>query len=244
MILIVIGIAGIIFGSLLQMPASFFCRDKEHINVFKCENCNHSLGKKSFIPLFGWLFTKGMCLNCNKKTISISIVNQILTPILFCVLYIRFDLSYHFYIYSLLTLVLIILTYIDLKIYEIPIILNIFICTFGIINVIIDRENWVNYIIGFFAISVPILLLIFATGGKAMGGGDCKLMAAAGLLLGWKLIIFAFFVACILGAVIHSIRIKLSNEDRVLAFGPYLALGIFIAIIWGERLIDWYLSLM
>lgn len=62
-------------------------------------------------------------------------------------------------------------------------------------------------------------------GVDAFGGGDIKLMAAAGLFMGYKNVILAFFLGCILGAVIHVIRMKVSGKQRVLAFGPYLCAG-------------------
>ena len=67
-------------------------------------------------------------------------------------------------------------------------------------------------------------------------------MAACGLLLGWKLIILAFLLGCVLGAVIHVIRMKVSGEGRVLAMGPYLSMGVLIASLWGERMLDWYVG--
>jgi leader peptidase (prepilin peptidase)/N-methyltransferase len=75
-----------------------------------------------------------------------------------------------------------------------------------------------------------------------MGGGDIKLMAAAGLLVGWKLILLAFFLGCIYGSVIHPIRMILFKQSRVLAFGPYLAAGILTAVLIGDKMIDWYLG--
>ena len=80
--------------------------------------------------------------------------------------------------------------------------------------------------------------------GRAIGGGDIKLMAAAGLLVGWKQIILAFLLGCILGAIIHLIRMRVSKADHVLAMGPYLSVGIFIAALWGNQWIGWYLSLL
>jgi leader peptidase (prepilin peptidase)/N-methyltransferase len=69
-------------------------------------------------------------------------------------------------------------------------------------------------------------------------------MMAAGLVVGWKNIIVAFLLACILGAVIHSIRMKVSGEDHVLAFGPYLSMGIVIVMIWGDQICNWYFSMI
>jgi leader peptidase (prepilin peptidase)/N-methyltransferase len=70
-----------------------------------------------------------------------------------------------------------------------------------------------------------------------------KLMATAGLLIGWKLVVLAFALGCIIGAPVHMIRMKLSGADRVLAMGPYLSIGILISVLWGEKLIGWYLNM-
>ena len=87
-----------------------------------------------------------------------------------------------------------------------------------------------------------LAILYYASKGRAIGGGDVKLMAACGLFLGWKLIIIAFLLGCILGAFIHVIRMKVSNEDHVLAMGPYLSAGVFIAAMWGNQMLTWYLG--
>ena len=67
-----------------------------------------------------------------------------------------------------------------------------------------------------------------------IGGGDMKLMAVAGLLLGWKLVVLAFILGCLIGAPVHLLRMKISGADRVLAMGPYLSIGIFIAALVVE----------
>ena len=94
--------------------------------------------------------------------------------------------------------------------------------------------------IGFFAVSLFLLLLSLLTRGAAIGGGDIKLMAAAGLLLGWKLIILAFVIGCIAGSVVHLFRMKVCGAGRMLALGPYLSVGIFIAALWewDDRLVS------
>lgn len=77
-----------------------------------------------------------------------------------------------------------------------------------------------------------------------MGGGDVKLMAVCGLLLGWKLILLAFLTGCVLGAVIHSVRMLVSKESHVLAMGPYLSMGVMLAALFGNAWIDWYIGLL
>jgi leader peptidase (prepilin peptidase)/N-methyltransferase len=142
----------------------------------------------------------------------------------------------------LLTSALIVLSVIDFRTYEIPLGINIFILALGLIRVLTDIRNWQIYLVGLCAVSIVLAILYYATGGRAIGGGDVKLMAACGLLLGWKLIILAFLLGCVLGAVIHVIRMKVSGESHVLALGPYLSMGVFIAAVWGNSMISWYLG--
>ena len=89
-----------------------------------------------------------------------------------------------------------------------------------------------------------LAILYYASKGRAIGGGDVKLMAVCGLVLGWKLVLLAFFLGCILGSVIHIIRMKAFGTDRVLAMGPYLSLGVLHAVLWGNTMIQWYMGLL
>lgn len=104
----------------------------------------------------------------------------------------------------------------------------------------IAHGPWYEYVIGFFAVSVPLLLIYIISKGKGIGGGDVKLMAAAGLVIGWKLILLALIAGCLYGSVIHIIRMKVSKEGRVLAMGPYLSAGILTAMWFGQAIIEWY----
>jgi leader peptidase (prepilin peptidase)/N-methyltransferase len=138
---------------------------------------------------------------------------------------------------------LLVLSIIDFRTYEIPFSINIFIGILGIIRVIQDYNHWLTYLIGFCSVSLFLLFLYGISGGRAIGGGDIKLMAAAGLVLGWKSVILAFFCGCILASVIHLIRMKISNEEHILAFGPYLSMGIFLTMLYGESFLTWYISI-
>lgn len=153
-------------------------------------------------------------------------------------------MNYSSVVYCLMTSALLALSVIDFRTYEIPFGFNVFLGALGLIRLIIDLPNWQDYVIGFFAVSVFLEILLVASKGRAIGGGDVKLMAACGLLLGWKLIILAFVVGCILGSVIHIIRMKVSQAEHMLAMGPYLSAGIFISALWGNAMIGWYLGLL
>lgn len=75
--------------------------------------------------------------------------------------------------------------------------MNIVILVLGIIATIVDQSQWKDHVIGFFLVSVILLIIYLVTVGRGIGGGDVKLMAVAGLVIGWKACIVAFIVGCI-----------------------------------------------
>jgi leader peptidase (prepilin peptidase)/N-methyltransferase len=112
-----------------------------------------------------------------------------------------------------------------------------------VVRLITDLPNWTDYAIGFFSISIPLLILYRITKGRAIGGGDIKLMASVGLVLGWQSTILSFILGCILGSLIHLIKMRIRDYDHQLAMGPYLSAGILISALFGTQFINWYLSL-
>ena len=196
------------------------------------------------VPLLSFLCLRGKCKKCHTKLSIQYPLIEALNGVLYVVIFLINGFNVDSLLYCGLTSALIVLSVIDFRTYEIPIGINIFILIVGLIHLGFHYTEWVTYVIGFFAVSIPIFIIILATHGKGMGGGDMKLMAVAGLLLGWKNILLAFLIGCILGSVIHLIRMKISDADRVLAMGPYLAAGTMIAALWGQDMIAWYLGAM
>ena len=136
------------------------------------------------------------------------------------------------------------LSRIDWSTYEIPFMYNVILFGLGLVRMALDMSHWYDYVIGFFAVALPLAALFYLSRGRAVGGGDVKLMAACGLLLGWKLSLLGFVLGCIVGSVIHLLRMKISGEKHVLAMGPYLSIGVFASALFGDALIAWYLSLL
>ena len=130
--------------------------------------------------------------------------------------------------------------YVDLKIFEIPPLYDILIGICGAARLIADIRHWYVYAIGAVTVSGIFLLIALFSRGRAMGGGDIKLTAAMGLLLGWKEILLVMTLAALLGAVIHGIIMAVTKKEHLLAFGPYLALAGIISMCVGEQIIGWY----
>ena len=136
------------------------------------------------------------------------------------------------------------LSRIDWSTYEIPFVYNVILFGLGLVRLALDLPHWYEYVIGFFAVSLPLAALFYLSRGRAVGGGDVKLMAGCGLLLGWRLVLLGFVLGCIVGSVVHILRMKISGEKHVLAMGPYLSIGVFASALFGDAAITWYLSLL
>lgn len=244
-ILVITFLYGIVIGSFLNV-CIFRIPKKENIVVVNshCMDCGKQLKWYELIPLFSYLVQGGRCRKC-KAHISIQYpIIEALNGVLYVLVVVINGVNVDSLLYCLLISALIVLSVIDWRTYEIPIGINIFIFALGLIRTIIHYSDWINHLIGFFAISVFIYIIILATKGRGMGGGDMKLMAVAGLMLGWKEIILSFIIGCILGSVIHVARMKISKAEHVLAFGPYLSAGILIAALFGNEIITWYIKIL
>lgn len=248
-------IYGILIGSFLNV-CIYRIPDESSV-VFgrsHCMNCNAPIKWYDLIPLFGYIFLLGRCRTCKSRiSIQYPIVEALNGFLYVLVFYLcgwnsPYQISLSI-INCLVISALIVLGFIDFRTNTIPIGINIFIAIMGLGTVMIqyfwfgkNTDIVLEHTIGLFVISLFLLLIFYASHGRGVGGGDIKLMAAAGLLLGWELIILAFFIGCVLAAIIHPIRMRISHLNRILAFGPYLSMGIVIALLFGKQIVDWYLQ--
>ena len=136
------------------------------------------------------------------------------------------------------------IAYIDHRTMEIPDSLNIAIAICGVIAIFIDPNIALReHLIGFVIAAVPLFLIALFIEG-AFGFGDVKLMAAAGLFLGWRHILVALFIGVIIGGVYGAVLLitkKKSSKDHF-AFGPALCAGIVTAMFFGDDVLSLYLN--
>lgn len=242
---IVIFLFGIVIGSFLNV-CIYRIPKKESI-VFPnshCMSCGHPLRWYDLFPLFSYILLRGRCRYCGVRISCQYPLVELANGILYVIVFMANGLTPDSILLCLMTSALLVISVIDERTFEIPVSCNIFLAVLGIISCFLDPEHLVSHLIGFVCVSVVLYVLFLATAGRAIGGGDIKLMAAAGLLIGWQKITLAFFLACILGSVIHSIRMKVGKGERQLAMGPYLAAAIFICALWGDGMIGWYLGMI
>lgn len=237
-------IYGILIGSFLNV-CIYRIPEKQSVVVVRshCMSCGKQIKWYDLVPLVSFLILRGKCRYCKAKLSWQYPAVEALNGILYGIIVLVNGFNITSILYCLATSALLALSIIDWRTYEIPPSFNIFIGILGIIRLILDLPHWYNYVIGFVSVSGFLLLIFLVTKGRGIGFGDVKLMAAAGLLLGWKLIILSLGLGCVLGSIIHITLMYVKDKDRVLAFGPYLSLGIFISMLYGEQIIEWYLHM-
>lgn len=245
LIIAIVLIYGIVVGSFLNVVIFRLPRHESIVTgPSHCMSCGHRLRWYELIPVLSFLIQGGRCRKCKTKLSPQYPLVESLNGVLWVVSWLRFGLHPDFFLGCALGSVLICISLIDAHTMEIPPSLNLSVGILGVVRCICYPQEILWNLLGFAAVSGILILIYIFTKGGGIGGGDIKLMAASGLLLGLKDVILAFVLACILGAVIHLFRMAFFHVGRKLAMGPYLSIGIWIAFFFGEGLIRWYLGLL
>lgn len=244
LILTILTVFGLCVGSFLNVLIYRIPKGEEFVKTpSHCMTCGHNLSWYENIPLISWLLQGGKCRACGVKlSAQYPIVEALngamwlLTGLLYRGDWLTVGL------YCVLFSMLLVLSVIDWRTFTIPNGINLVIFLLGVVRLITDLDHWVSYVIGLVSVSLVFLLMHLATHGNGLGMGDVKLVAGAGLLLGWSSMLLAVVIGSLSGAIIHSVRMR-RGADRKLAFGPYLAAGIWIAALGGQQIVDAYFGL-
>ncbi|MCH5272970.1 MAG: prepilin peptidase [Lachnospiraceae bacterium] len=235
---------GVLVGSFLNVCIYRIPKHESIVTVpSHCMSCGYGLKWYDLVPVFSWLCLRGKCRKC-KAPISAQypIIEALNGGLWLLIIFLR-GLNVEGVLYCLLASALVVLSMIDFATYEIPFGINVFIGVLGLVRLCTDLKQWYLYALGFCLVSGIFWIVLAATKGRGMGGGDVKLMAAAGLLLGAPKVFLAMLIGCLLAVIVHPLRMKLSGEGHRLAFGPYLAAGILVSALAGEPVIAWYVGL-
>lgn len=234
---------GLCIGSFLNVVILRVPLNQEFVKTpSHCMKCGHKLSWYDNIPLVSWLMLRGKCRYCKAPISKQYPIIEALNGILWMLSFIMLGVSLNTLIICGMISVCIALGVIDFRTHEIPDGFHFFLLALGILMILLNMKKWPLYIIGFFAVSIVLALIYWISGGTAIGGGDVKLMAVLGLIVGWKHIVLGFVIGCIVGSVIHIIRMKLTDCGRELAFGPYLGGGVIFSVLFCQPLINWYLG--
>lgn len=249
---ITIGLLGLLIGSFLNVIIYRVPRGESIVLPGShCPQCGHALQAMELIPVLSFLVLKGKCRSCQARISWRYPVVELLTGLLFF-LTATHSLSTEAHPARLLiNLVfiagLIAVSFIDLDTFRLPDVLTIPLLGIGLLGAFLIPGNpngWESVLSalgagGFFWGIVHVYP-------QGMGYGDVKLVAALGAFLGFPSIFLIVFLASLAGVIagifLHFTRQKSFHQQ--IPFGPYLALGAIITLLWGTRIIDWYYTLM
>ncbi|HHY72841.1 MAG TPA: prepilin peptidase [Bacillus bacterium] len=236
-------VIGLVFGSFFNVVG---LRVPENLSIVKprsaCPNCHHQLTMLELIPVLSFLIQKGKCRSCHTRISPIYPCFELVTGILFVYSFYHFGFSAELIVSLTFVSMLIIIVVSDLKYMLIPDKVLLFFAPMLIIErIIIPLNPWWNSFLGASA-GFCLLLMIAIISKGGMGGGDIKLFALIGLVLGWKLVLLAFFMSTLFGTVFGIIGMLLKKVERgkPMPFGPYIAIGALATYFWGENIINWY----
>lgn len=247
-VVILFFILGSVFGSFLNCVAY---RIKENIPWWKgrskCDYCDHELSILDLFPVFSYVFSGGKCRYCGHKLS----VKYLLTEVVLGLLFVFFILNYGILDINLinylgLICILFGLSLCDLNTYEIPdgyIIMGI---VLWLIFTIINGYDFKTILLSIGeALVVPFIVLLISLvmdkilKKESMGGGDIKLLFLVGLYLGLISSILNLIISCIIGLVM----VLLLKKDKI-PFGPAIALGTYISLLYGSYIVTWYINLI
>lgn len=233
---IVIGlfILGTILGSFYNVVAYRLPKGESIIYpASHCPNCNHKLTPWELIPVFSYLLQRGRCSSCKLKISIFYPISEILCGLLFVICYLSFGISLDLIIALTFTSLLIIVILSD---YYYMIIEDSVLIIFSILLIIeIYFIHGLDYLLGqlFSALIAFLIMFILKLAGdyifkkESMGGGDIKLMAVFGLMIGWEMSIITIFLSAFIALPI-SIFILKTNRNHEIPYGPFLSIAALI----------------
>jgi leader peptidase (prepilin peptidase) / N-methyltransferase len=208
-----------------------------------CEGCGRRLQPLELIPIVSYLALRGRCRTCGAKIPLRVAAVELVSGLLYTLIWLRFGWTIEAVLSFAFVSVLVVIAFID---YEHHRILNIL--TFPAIAlalvaaVALPGRPPLFYLLGGLLGGGSLYLLALASP-RAMGFGDVKLGALLGLILGYPIILVGLFLAFVIGGAVSLILLAAKRVERgkAVAFGPYLALGGTLALLYGERLLAWWL---
>jgi leader peptidase (prepilin peptidase)/N-methyltransferase len=214
-----------------------------------CPKCGHGIRSWENIPLLSYLMLGGKCAAC-KTPISVRYpLVELTTAVLFVITIWHFGPNLQGLTALLLTAFLVAMAGIDIDHQLLPDNMTLPLMWAGILasfwSVHIDLYSSVTgAMAGYLALWSIYHLFRLLTGKEGMGYGDFKLLAALGAWMGWQMLPLIILLSSVVGAIVGLTLMGLGkmNRDKPMPFGPFIAAAGWIALIWGEWIVDTYTS--
>jgi leader peptidase (prepilin peptidase)/N-methyltransferase len=211
-----------------------------------CPSCRTPIRPWDNIPLLSYLLLRGRCRACKESFSPRYPSVELLTGVLFVLLWLKVGFNTPLAIYAALTSTLLTVALID---YDHKIIPNTITLPGIVIGLglslwalpITPLASLLGLLVGG---TLFYLIAVISKGG--MGGGDIKLIAMIGAFLGWQGALFTIFSGALLGSLVGVTLMLLGKKGRKdkVPFGPFLSCGAILFMLSGDNLVQWYLNLL
>lgn len=216
-----------------------------------CPRCKTMIPFYDNIPILSYLLLRGKCRSCNAPIAIRYPLVELLTGLCALACSMIFGPTWHALVAFAFIATLIVVTFIDLDHRIIPDIISLpGIPIFFLASLAVPTITWQASAIGVLAGGGSLYVVAWGyqlmTGREGMGGGDIKLLAMIGAMIGWQGILFTLFAASTIGTLVGLIAMIGSGKGLRLAipFGPFLAIGAVLYLFFGNVLILWYINLL
>ncbi|MHC1758864.1 MAG: A24 family peptidase [Negativicutes bacterium] len=238
---------GLVVGSFLNVCIWRLPREESIIRPGShCPACSTALRARDLVPVLSWIFLRGHCRYCPEKISPRYPAVELLNGVLFLWCHLYFGLSPALVAALVFSAFMVTITFIDL---DHQIILDGMLALLAGAGLILQLwtggVSWMNMLIGV-AVGGGLLLFLAVISRGGMGGGDVKFAAALGFWLGWPGILLGLFIGFVSGGVISLLLLITGIRGRkdFIPFGPFIALGAWITLLYGRKILDWYLGFL
>ena len=216
-----------------------------------CPRCQTMIPFYDNIPIFSYLVLRGKCRTCNLPIALRYPLVELLTGLFAFACSLTFGATVQALVVFIFIATLIVVAFIDIDHRIIPDSISLpGIPIFFLASLAVPTVTWQDSAIGILAGGGSLYAVAWGyqslTGREGMGGGDIKLLAMIGAMIGWRGILFTLFAASAIGTLVGILTMIRSGKGMKLAipFGPFLALGAVIYLFFGNAIILWYINLL
>ncbi len=216
----------------------------------RCPSCKKTIRWYDNIPILSWLLLGARCRHCGVKISWRYPFVELITAVVFCGLYLKLGWQWLLVEYMIFSFALIVVTFIDFDHMILPDIFTLSGIVIGLVGAALNPDrSFLNALGGMlmgggflWAVAAVYFLLRKEEG---MGGGDIKLLAWIGAVLGWMSIPFVILASSLVGSLV-GLGVALKTKGGLksaIPFGPYLVIAALIYIFAGEEIAEWYFHL-
>jgi len=238
-------VLGLIVGSFLNVVIARVPDGRSIVHPpSACPACGTPIRWHDNIPVLSWLGLRGRCRACHGPISWRYPAVELLTGLLFVLAASHAGSIVELLSALLFLAALVAISGIDLDHQIIPDIITLPGIPVGLaLSLLGNPKGWLDTLIGV-AIGGGIFVVIIVASGGGMGGGDMKLGAMMGAFLGWKLVLLAILLGVLGGGLVAIALLAAGRKGRkdAVPFGPFLALGGAVSLLWGKPILDWYLG--